>query len=274
MKATLCFGAAVLSAAALTTGVAHAQDWAGAYVGGNAGIVIQSDDGDETLVFDRNLDGTFNEQVTTVTSLNAFSTGFCGGAATSTANGICRTDDEGVDLGVRGGYDWQKGPWVFGVVAELTGVNATDSVSGFSTTPASYTFTRETNWVLGGRIRVGYAAGPALFYGTGGLAYADVDHRFDTSNGLNAFAPRNSDKLNGYQLGAGVERKLNDTWSVGLEYLFTMLDDDDYTVRVTQGTAVATNPFVLAPNTTGTDIKRSDPDFEFGSIRATASYRF
>lgn len=272
MKSTL-FSATLLSAVALAA-TAQAQDWSGAYVGGNAGLVNQSGDGDERLVFDRNLDGVFDDTVTTTLPADAFSPGFCGGAATSTANTACRGDDEGADFGVRAGYDWQTGPWVFGVVAELSAVDATDAVSGFSSTPASYTFTREANWVLGGRVRAGYAFGQNLVYGTGGLAYADVDHRFDTSNGLNAFTPRNSDKLNGYQWGAGVERKWNDNWSVGLEYLFTTLDDDDYTVRVTQGTALATNPFVLAPNTTGTDIKRSDPDFEFGSIRATASYRF
>ena len=50
--------------------------------------------------------------------------------------------------------------------------------------------------------------------------------------------------------------------------------DDDYRVLVTQGAAPATNPFVLPPNTAGTDLKRSDDVFRWQSIRATAAFRF
>jgi opacity protein-like surface antigen len=273
MKIVL-FGAAAFAAAAALSTAASAQEWAGFYAGVNVGGLNQSGDNDERLVFDRNLDRRFDDSVTTAANADAFSPGFCGGAATGAANANCRADEEGVDYGVRAGVDWQTGAWVFGIVGELTSVDATDSVSGFSTTPASYTLTREANWMLGARFRAGYAAGPYLIYGTGGLAHADVDHRFDTSNTMNAFTPRDSDSLNGHQWGLGVERKWNDSWSLGLEYLFTTLDDDEYTVRVTQGTAMATNPFVLAPNTTGTDIRRSEKDFEFDSIRLSLNYRF
>ena len=38
--------------------------------------------------------------------------------------------------------------------------------------------------------------------------------------------------------------------------------------------APATNPFVLAPNTAGTDIRRSDDKFRWHSLRATAAFRF
>jgi len=265
---------AAFVALTLTAGGAQAQEWAGPYVGVHLGGVFQSGDNDETLVFDRNLDGVFNESVTTALGADAFSPGFCGGAATSSANAACADDDEGIEGGVRAGYDWQFGPWVLGVVGEVSSVDATDSVSGFSTTPASYTFTREANWVAAARVRAGFAFGAVLPYVTAGVARGDVDHRFSTSNGANAFTPRGKDTLNGHQIGAGIETRMWEGWSVGLEYIHTSLKDEDYTVRVTQGTAPDTNPFVLAPNTTGTDIRRSDQDFEFGAVRLTAAYRF
>ena len=34
------------------------------------------------------------------------------------------------------------------------------------------------------------------------------------------------------------------------------------------------NPFVLAPNTTGTNFQRSDDKFRWHSMRATAAFRF
>ena len=60
--------------------------------------------------------------------------------------------------------------------------------------------------------------------------------------------------------------------SMGLEYLYTQYTDDDYVVNVGPGTAGATNPFLLASG--GTDMKRSDSNFDQHSIRLTAALRF
>lgn len=273
MKFTTLGFSAILAFCSSTA--AFAQDeWSGAYVGVSVGAVHQPGDSNERLVFDRDLDGAFDDTVTTALGADAFLPGFCEGEATTTTNTACRADNEGADVGVRVGYDWQTGPWVFGLVGDITVVDAEDSVAGFSSTPASYTFTRKANIVSAARFRVGRTLGSYLLYGMGGFAYADVEHRFIISNTTNAFNARNDDTLNGYQWGAGVERKLNDNVSLSLEYLFTTLDDKNYTVRATRGTAAPTNPFVLPPNATGTDIRRSESDFEFGSIRIGASYRF
>ena len=61
--------------------------------------------------------------------------------------------------------------------------------------------------------------------------------------------------------------------SLGLEYLYTSVKDDDFDVRVGQGNAPATSPFLTgSPN--GTDVRRSEDDFKVGSLRLTAAYRF
>ncbi|KQS05239.1 hypothetical protein ASG11_07355 [Sphingomonas sp. Leaf357] len=274
---SLAAGTAALSFAA----PAFAQDAAperapfdGLYVGGSVGFDAQPSDARSTLLFDRNLDGTFGDTVTTSTGANAFSPGFCNGAATSTAPVACRNDKDNISYAGRIGIDKQYGNLVAGVVGEFGKSKINDSTSGFSTTPASYTFSRSIKYNANLRARVGYAANTTLFYATAGGAYAKLNHRFTTSNTANAFASRGDRDVWGYTGGGGIEQKLGRHFSIGLEYLYTQYKDNDYTVRVTQGTAPATNPFVLAPNTGGTDIIRSDDKFRSHSVRATAAFRF
>lgn len=269
LLATTAALAALLSVGA----TASAQDWSGAYIGGHAGYAFQPEDDDETILFDTDLDGTFGDTVNTTAPANAFSPGFCGGRANgpTPADG-CSDDEDNGDVGLRGGIDWQWGNWVFGGVGEVAMSELDDSVSAFSTTPARYTMTRELNWVAAARARGGYAFSNLLFYGTGGFAWADVDHSFSTSNGVNTFVESGGDdELTGYQLGGGVEWAWGERWRFGAEYIYTNLDDEDYRVRA-QGPAPATNPFILV-DPDGTDFARGDEDFDFDSVRLTLSYR-
>ena len=253
---------------------AFAQQWTGGYIGGHVGFSRIPEGSDNTVVFDRNLDGTFNENITTAAGANAFSPGFCvGAAATALPAGGCTQDDDGPDFGGRAGYDWQMGRFVIGAVGDLSFADHVDSVSAFSTTPAFYTFTRELNWVSGFRGRAGFGAENLLIYGTGGLAWASLDHSFATSNAVNTAVEDAEDMAWGYQLGGGAQFRFGTSkFSAGAEYLWTMLNDEDrYTVRL-QGPAPATNAFILG-NAGGSDLRRDDA-FEFGSIRFVLGYRF
>jgi outer membrane immunogenic protein len=255
------------------TDAAHAQGWTGPYVGGQIGYGVQSNRDGKVVRFDKTLDGDFSDTVTTAAGANAFSPGFCSGAAmTPTPLGGCSSDRDGADFGVRGGYDWQFGHFVVGALGDVSYVDLTDSVSAFSTTSAFYAFTRELNWVSGIRGRAGFGSNRYLIYGSGGAARGSVEHSFNTSNRVNTFVASGEQGVWGYQLGAGLELKLASKLSVGVEYLFTSLDDkDEYTIRV-QGPAPATNAFILT-NPAGTDLRRSD-QFEFQKVRFAASYRF
>lgn len=267
--------AALMTAAA--GGPAMAQDWTGFYIGGHGGWTGLDDEEGATLLFDRNLDGSFSDTVTTGTGANAFSPGFCGGTPnTAVAADGCQDDDDGSEFGGRLGYDWQMGGWVFGLVGEYTAHDVRDTATGFSTTPANYAFHRDLQSVMALRARVGWAMGPMLIYATGGFAKGKVDQSFTTTNGANAFNPleSNDDDADGGQFGAGLEYALGGGWTIGGEYLRTTLEPDDYVVRVTQGSAPPTNPFVLAPNTTGTDIIRSDDEIRLNSFRIGLNYRF
>jgi outer membrane immunogenic protein len=251
------------------------SNWSGLYIGGHLGYGWSAENDDETFLFDTNLDGTYGDQVNTAppNPVNAFGPGFCGGAATSTANTACDEDSGGIDAGLRLGYDWDFNGFVIGGLIEGSYADISDSVSGFSTTPASYTMTRELNYLLAARLRAGFAFDNFLIYGTGGYAYGDVDRTFTTTNTANTFTGVNDDGISGYQIGGGIETMISDSLSFGVEYIYTDLKDDEYFVAVGPGTAGATNPFLQA-NAAGTNIQRSDDSFDTHSVRATLAYRF
>lgn len=249
------------------------QDFDGPYISIGGGATLQGSDRGETLVFDTDRDGTYGDTVTTVGGTDAFSPGFCNGAATSSANIGCRNDKDGPEFFGRLGYDKRMGNFVLGAVVEGGRSVARDSVTGFSTTPASYTMSREADYQANARLRAGYTpGGGALFYVTGGGAYARLDNKFTTTNTANSFADNGKSNAWGYTVGGGAELMLTNNIGLGLEYLYTDVKDNDYVVNVGPGTAPATNPFLL--NGGGTDIRRSDPHFRTHSVRGTLSYRF
>lgn len=249
------------------------EDFNGPYISIGGGATLQPNDSDETLVFDTDGDGSFDDTVNTAAGANAFSPGFCGGAPTSNANRGCRNDSDGPEYFGRIGYDKRMGNFVLGAVIEAGRSDASDSVTGFSTTPANYSFNREVEYQAGARLRAGYTpGGGALFYVTGGGAYAKLDNSFTTTNGANSFADNGKTNAWGYSAGGGVEVMATDNIAVGLEYLYTDVKDDDYVVNVGAGSAGPTNPFLLASG--GTDIQRSDEHFRTHSVRGTLSFRF
>ncbi len=266
------------STVALTLGTspALAQDWSGPYVGIHGGYGQTNDQNDERLRFDRNLDGNFGDTVTTPAGADAFSPGSCGGSANgSAASAGCDDDFDAAEAGIRAGWDFQFGSFVVGALGEYSGVSAEDSVTSFSSTPASYTFERKLENLAAIRARVGYAMGPALFYGTAGAARGEISNQFYSSNGVNSFtATVNDDEADGYQAGGGIEYRLAGNLSVTGEYMYTSLEAPDFVIRVGRGVAPANNPFVLTPNTTGTDIIRSNSRFGLHAVRIGMNYRF
>lgn len=248
--------------------------WTGAYVGAQLGYAWQGHHKNETVLFDRDANGTFGDTVTTAAGANAFSPGFCGGAASgpTPATG-CTKDKDGIAFAGHVGYDYQfAGGFVVGIVGEYGTQRGRDSVAAFSTTPAQYTLTRRLRDTYGIRARAGFAAGNTLFYGTGGLAWGKVRNSFATSNTVNTFTNSGNDTARGYRLGAGAEHKLTEHVSIGIQYLYTQLKDDDFRVRAA-GPAPATNPFILA-NAAGTDFARSADKIRTNSLAATINFRF
>jgi outer membrane immunogenic protein len=253
-----------------------AADWSGFHIGGYLGSVMDPDDGGGSILFDTNLDGDFGDTVNTAAGANAFSPGFCDGAANDrTPATDCDDNTGGAEFGLRVGYDWQIDNFVYGVVGEYGYSDARDAVAAFSTTPAFYTMLRKVDDVFALRARAGLVFGDDdrnLVYATGGYTQASIENFFETSNGVNTFVTSGDSDADGFQIGLGYERMLGERFSVGLEYLHTRLDDDEARVRA-QGPAPATNPFIRV-NPSGTDFRRSDDELDLDSVRLTAGFRF
>lgn len=250
-------------------------DFDGVYVGGSVGLATRSGDGADRVVFDTARDPGTDNTVITSTGANAFAPGFCNGSSTLNAMTTtpCTGDNDDIEYAVRLGFDKRFGNIVGGVLIEGSKSEATDSTTAFSSTPAGYSFTREVDYAISARARVGYTPnGGVLFYATGGGSYARLDHTYRTTNTVNSFTPNNADEMVwGYQAGGGAEIKLGSSLKLGMEYLYHQYDDDKYFVAIGQGTAGATNPFVLAG---GVNHRPSDTSYNFHTFRATLGFEF
>lgn len=269
----------LLAGAAAPAFAQSAYDWSGPYIGVFGGFTQPNDDDNETVLFDRNLDGNFGDTVVDAGGANIFSRGFCGDQLSAlSANPLgpirCDRDGSGVEGGVKLGWDWQMGNWVVGAVGELAAVSAEDSVTAFSTAPDAYSFTRKMEHMAALRLRAGYARGPGMFYVTGGPAYGKIHNSFFTSNQTNSFAVlEDEDDADGWQFGTGVEWRLEQNFILNAEYIYSDLDTGDYIIRAGPGTAPADNPFLLG-NPLGTDLVREADSFSQHHLRIGMNVRF
>jgi outer membrane immunogenic protein len=268
--------ASLLAFAAPAAAQTANSGFTGLYAGGHVGVGYVDNDRPAVL-FDTNRDGSFGDTVRTGTGANAFSPGFCDGRALGTTpNSGCNNGDSGREHGAHVGFDADVGGFVAGLVAEYNRHDLKDSVSAFSTTPASYTLTRRLRDSVAVRARAGVVAnGSSLLYATGGLVQGRFRHSFVSSNTANAFAVTDrSTRGRGYQLGGGIDQRIGRNFSIGLLYLYSNIKDrGDSRIDVTRGTAPATNPFVLT-NPAGTFFERTDERFRSHSGRVSASVRF
>lgn len=132
--------------------------------------------------------------------------GYAWGSVSNNAN-----DVSGFAGGVQGGYNWQSGPVVYGLEADLQG-------SGASGTFAAYKFSNP--WFGTVRGRIGYAIDNVLFYGTGGIAFGDVRGQLGALSESHASA--------GWTAGVGAEFGFAPNWSAKVEYLYVDLNDNRF----------------------------------------------
>ena len=90
MKQALALSLAAALVAVATPAAAQ-TNWTGFYAGGHAGKTDRAGGRDALVDFDTNLDGQFGDTVRTSGGANAFSPGFCGGAAFGTTQWTWRT---------------------------------------------------------------------------------------------------------------------------------------------------------------------------------------
>ena len=123
------------------------------------------------------------------------------------------TKPSGFAGGVQAGYNWQNGPWVFGIEGDIQATGANDTF-------APWKFSNP--WFGTVRGRAGYALNNILFFGTGGLAFGEL--RGET------FGLSESHTNAGWTLGAGAEVGLTQNWSAKIEYLYVDLATSNFTI--------------------------------------------
>lgn len=207
--------------------------WQGFYFGGNAGYA-SAGDGDETDLF-RNPNGI----------LGPLDIG-----------GIGELQAEGGFLGLQGGYNWQRGRFVFGIEGDIQAGDVNDGIgtSNFEFPPATATTgffgTAETDMNYFGTIRgrIGLAQDNWLLYVTGGYAFADVDYSLIATNrgGTpvgNTVTFDESEVRGGYVIGAGAEWAIRNNLTLKIEYQYLDFDDETYTAQSFQTSGAPSGVF-------------------------------
>jgi outer membrane immunogenic protein len=182
-------------------------NWSGFYVGGNIGYSWGRSANTETI--------------------STLSTGAILDTNTS------RNNVNGVIGGAQFGYNWQMSNWVAGFEADIQGSGERGSTAlvcpgcGDGPSDITSTLTQKLNWFGTVRGRAGVLVTPTvLLYGTGGLAYGEVDTggsitgpTFVGPSGTVIFPSLNSTQV-GWTAGAGIEGRIGGNWTAKLEYLY------------------------------------------------------
>jgi outer membrane immunogenic protein len=188
--------------------VAAAHNWTGFYVGGNVGYGWGNGDTD------------FNPLPSAA--------GFVNLAPTKLS-----PHPKGVLGGAQIGYNWQTGPWVWGIEADIQGADINGSaiqspiiqLNGTSFGAGStLTASEKIDWLGTARGRVGFAAAPqVLLYATGGLVYGDAKYAANSNFlpvGNQQYPASISDTRFGWTAGGGIEWAFAGPWSAKFEGLY------------------------------------------------------
>jgi outer membrane immunogenic protein len=115
--------------------------------------------------------------------------------------------------GAQAGYNWQNGPWVFGLEGDIQATAAEETF-------APWKFSNP--WFGTVRGRGGYAFNNVLFYATAGVAFGEL--RAET------FGLSESHTNFGWTAGLGAEMGFAPNWSAKLEYLYVDLANDNFII--------------------------------------------
>jgi outer membrane immunogenic protein len=168
-------------------------DWTGFYFGGQIGYDWRRDSNLERLLATGAPDGF---------------------TASSKPNGVVG--------GVHAGYLVQNGVIVYGLEGDIEGANirGTGLYSLTGQAPIADHIDNRSDWQGSFRGRLGVASNNWLFYATGGLAFADIQHTYVTGIAgppITSF----SETRAGYTVGVGIEYGITANWRARVEYRYS-----------------------------------------------------
>jgi outer membrane immunogenic protein len=152
-------------------------------------------------------------------------------------------EDRGVTFGGYVGYNWQHccDHMVYGIEADFNYLDASPTAfdrepPGPSGLPETTSLRSKMDWFGTLRARAGVVVHDhVLLYGTGGLAYARVDHTLsddcvgcgNSAFNLGSFTQSNSETKFGWTVGGGAELLHDSNWLIRAEALYVDLGSDD-----------------------------------------------
>jgi outer membrane immunogenic protein len=125
--------------------------------------------------------------------------------------------------GAQVGVNYQVNAIVFGLEGDFSGAN----LSGSATDAAGFTHSTSTYWTSTVTGRLGYAVNRALFYGKGGVAFAN--ERDTVTDPFGNVATDGTATRTGWTAGAGIEYALDHNWSARVEYDYLGFGSQSYT---------------------------------------------
>jgi outer membrane immunogenic protein len=250
--------------------------WTGFYVGASTGY------------------GSSNRHVDATSSPISFDSGSIVGlpmmqsSAAAAAALDFNTRPKGFISGGQLGYNFQSGPFVWGVETDLSWANVKGSATQTGTAPfvpvpqfnADAVGTAEQKMNAFGTLRARMGLTPVdklLVFGTGGLAYGHAEFNTNISEVLTpdigiAFTNATgsaSQWLAGWSAGAGLEYALAPRWSVKAEYLHYDLGSLSYNRTIVSSDTRASPP-TLTLSAVGVS---SSADFKGNIVRAGINYK-
>jgi outer membrane immunogenic protein len=147
--------------------------------------------------------------------------------------------------GINAGYNFQSGNFVFGVEGDWNWVGANASANFVNPTGVATISTTsfDVRWLATLRGRLGLAAGPALFYATGGVAFADVENTttvFFNPGGLFRGTFSDSKTKTGWTAGGGIEYMFAPHWTARIEGRYVDLGKNTVTCSVPCNSGIGT----------------------------------
>jgi outer membrane immunogenic protein len=133
-------------------------------------------------------------------------------------------DVEGGMLGLHVNYNYQNGNFVMGPELGLTwsGIDGTGGTVG-----TDEVVTNDINWLGNANLRFGLAQNDWLFFLSGGVSAGEVDAKLCSAAGISCVL--DPDVLHvGWNIGAGLEKAVNQNLILGLEYRYIDLGQETH----------------------------------------------
>jgi outer membrane immunogenic protein len=132
--------------------------------------------------------------------------------------GAVKTDVDGLNGGALIGWELRRDNYLVGVEGDFAAA-AIDGANGPGATRV------DVNWLGSLRLRGGFNIDGISAYGTGGIAFANMDAAITT-----AAPPSDTATLTGFVVGAGIAAPLGENVAARLEYLYYDFNSSNYMI--------------------------------------------